>query len=126
MATKRELAARRHERAEQIRDQSGRLELALVPDKYLYPVASFGDDTCAAERRLEQSSASVEHDPEYGKLTSKTRWTFAIPAGGFFGIKYSKASFMLAFYSDDYPRVSLSFLSFMAVLGVLFDAFTDP
>lgn len=131
MPSKRELVQRRFQRKEDIRNQAGRLDLALVPDKYLYPVASFPDDLSAAERTQKWNEGGEQHllledDPEYGKLAAKQRWTFSLPASGFYGIKYSKASFMLAFYSDDYPRVSLSFLSFCAVLGVLFDAFTDP
>ena len=109
-------------RRRKLRARYGRLELSLVPERYMYPTASFGDnqEVCANDQVNELTS------PGYGKIPYWKVLIYAIPSGGFYGLKYAKSSFMLSFYAEDYPQVSLSILSFFSVLGVLVDAFTDP
>ncbi len=43
-----------------------------------------------------------------GQLSFWTKILYGIPAGGWFGSKYMKLLYMPRFYSDDYPRASLS------------------
>mmetsp|Transcript_31469 Transcript_31469/g.57148 ORF Transcript_31469/g.57148 Transcript_31469/m.57148 type:complete len:675 (-) Transcript_31469:482-2506(-) len=62
----------------------------------------------------------------FGQLTFKTRFAYAFPMFGWYAMRYMKTGYMKKFYTDDYPRASLSVMSLCIVIATVLDIFVDP
>jgi len=61
-----------------------------------------------------------------GQLSCRTKAVLTAPTLGFYALRYVKLGYMKKFYTDDYPRASLSVLSTFLILSTLLDLIFDP
>jgi len=61
-----------------------------------------------------------------GQVSCRTKMVSTFPIFGFYALRYIKTGYMKKFYTDDYPRASLSVLSTFLILSTLLDLIFDP
>lgn len=61
-----------------------------------------------------------------GRVSCRSKFVSTFPIFGFFALRYAKTGYMKKFYTDDYPRASLSVMSTFLILSTLLDLIIDP
>ncbi|CAJ1336216.1 unnamed protein product [Effrenium voratum] len=62
----------------------------------------------------------------FGRLSCLTKMAATFPAVAYGGLRYFETGYMKKFYTDDYPRASLSIMSTFLILATLLDLVWDP
>lgn len=62
----------------------------------------------------------------FGALSFRTKMTATFPVLAYGALRYFKTGYMKKFYTDDYPRASLSILSTFLIISTLLDLAWDP
>lgn len=98
-------------------------------DEELFPMASWG----VRKRRGRSDDAEEligddedEEETYFGKLTCCQTTMYGLPNLGWYAMKFMLSTVAKIFYTDDYPRVSLSGIGLVSGLQVLLDIGFDP
>jgi len=79
--------------------------------------------------KFAKSKTSLSSHPmmgPIGQVSCRTKMVSTFPIFGFYALRYIKTGYMKKFYTDDYPRASLSVLSTFLILSTLLDLIFDP
>ncbi|CAJ1396335.1 unnamed protein product [Effrenium voratum] len=89
-------------------------------------VSKMGADTFFQDSYPMAQFGQRDGQPYFGRLSARTKFVAALPTLGCLALRYVKIGYMKKFFTDDYPRASLSVMSTFLILSTLLDLLFDP
>ena len=99
-------------------------------DKNDGPLDAYGK-LAASEMAFQESypmayTSTRQGKSYFGALSCRTKMAATFPVLAYSALRYFKTGYMKKFYTDDYPRASLSVLSTFLIISTLLDLAWDP